>query len=849
MGRGLQYLRRCRAPRTRVFFFLTLSLLLSQWQGTFTADPNGAGEGAGSDEVQLEEPIQTLTSPTLAVGRGRSPRSNVTSPRHAPSGASPSSGTPSSGSRKSSPSGSSPSKSSPSSGARQALKRLRRSLPKEAPSIQTRAVQEFISAELAQGDTSREDLMRAVITLAGEGHKFVEGDVPATRTHLLRSTANSLQLGPGHWLDSCDLDVLSSGDLRRLTREASSAPSLKGTAKSGELSPVRSESPTSDSSAPLTFPSSADVSPSASPPMALSPEPSESEFPVDASPLLKRLVSPDPPEAQGPSAGPSGQSELAAGSVEETLSPLVEESWITEVKKLLADVPSAPADEKPSRYSPETQQVLDEIPDLPGALISESTEELLGFSPYIGVPSQEKQSPDMEGEPSRETSFVGPPASDTHEEALDDLRRQVDLIIEELQQASEEYEGGSTAAKAAEEEPRDRLDEGGARPMDEHGPAEGERGASGFVSGVPGPVHAEGEDSPVSSEASTVALEETPYAASQPSSSGSWRGSQSFEQKHVVTEFRRERPRLWERTKSAAQKHKGMFLVAGGVVLATAIIAGLVFVHKKIGPRIPISSPLVSTIESKKCHVLVDFEKAHNLKGMGRVVGIEGVKVNNTKRILTVTYLEKPAVRSSRGWEMFKWLKHRLSFGKSLVRRVETLAFPESCMAASHSSFQVAETNGHVARMLVDLDLNPGPLTVPREVLENDEIDELLSRYEQDSQWKLYEDCVMHITVDRPFEGSPLVQVEPARGRVSFQNPELHHLSSELPRNCDWREPSRLRIVYKSQASAPLDVLLMMTAADPPLEDSVNLDRGYGDATLHEDSDDVLYDIRTLFEE
>lgn len=582
--------------------------------------------------------------------------------------------------------------------------------------------------------------------------------------------------------------------------------------------------------------------------MALSPEPSESEFPVDASPLLKRLVSPDPPEAQGPSAGPSGQSELAAGSVEETLSPMLEESWVTEVKKLLADVPSAPADEKPSRYSPETQQVLDEIPDLPGALISESTEELLGFSPYIGVPSQEKQSPGMEGEPSRETSFVGPPASDTHEEALDDLRRQVDLIIEELQQTSEEYEGGSTAAKAAEEEPRDKLHEGGERPMDEHGPAEGERGASGFVSGVPDPFHAEG-DSPVSSEASTVALEETPYAASQPSSSGSWRGSQSFEQKHVVTEFRRERPRLWERTKSAAQKHKGMFLVAGGVVLATAIIAGLVFVHKKIGPRIPISSPLVSTIESKKCHVLVDFEKAHNLKGMGRVVGIEGVKVNNTKRILTVTYLEKPAVRSSRGWEMFKWLKHRLSFGKSLVRRVETLAFPESCMAASHSSFQVAETNGHVARMLVDLDLNPGPLTVPREVLENDEIDELLSRYEQDSQWKLYEDCVMHITVDRPFEGSPLVQVEPARGRVSFQNPELHHLSSELPRNCDWREPSRLRIVYKSQASAPLDVLLMMTAADPPLEDSVNLDRGYGDATLHDDSDDVLYDIRTLFEE
>lgn len=72
---------------------------------------------------------------------------------------------------------------------------------------ETRAVQEFISAQLAQGDTSREDLMRAVIMLTGEGHKFVEGDVPATRTHLLRSTANSLQLGPGRELLSSSATV------------------------------------------------------------------------------------------------------------------------------------------------------------------------------------------------------------------------------------------------------------------------------------------------------------------------------------------------------------------------------------------------------------------------------------------------------------------------------------------------------------------------------------------------------------------------------------------------------------------------------------------------------------------
>lgn len=142
----------------------------------------------------------------------------------------------------------------------------------------------------------------------------------------------------------------------------------------------------------------------------------------------------------------------------------------------------------------------------------------------------------------------------------------------------------------------------------------------------------------------------------------------------------------------------------------------------------------------------------------------------------------------------------------------------------------------------MDLDLNPGPLTVPREVLESEQINVMLSGFERDPMWRLYEDCMMHVTIDRPFNGSLVVQVEPARGCVTFQNPELQHLTSLLPRECEWREPWRLRLVYKSDGNVPLDLLLMMGAADPPVAETETLRRVPGsaavDAALTEDDMD-----------
>ncbi|XP_026191906.1 uncharacterized protein LOC34619351 [Cyclospora cayetanensis] len=283
--------------------------------------------------------------------------------------------------------------------------------------------------------------------------------------------------------------------------------------------------------------------------------------------------------------------------------------------------------------------------------------------------------------------------------------------------------------------------------------------------------------------------------------------------------------RAWYVTKAVGRKHKGKLEVAGALALTALIVGGIVYAFKKIRRRIPISNPFVSTVDPKKCFVLVDFEKAHRSQAMGKVVSIQEVFANNAYRILTVRYAEKPALRSSRGKELFNWIKYRSSFAKLLTQREENLSFPESCMAGMHSGYQVIEQLGHVQYLMVDLDLNPGPLTVPREVMENDRIDDLLSDYEKDPIWKLYEDCIMHITINKPFSGSLVVQIEPARERVTFQNPELHDLISLLPRECEWSEPWKLRVVYKSGGIIPLDLLLMMSAADTLVPETVPLKR------------------------
>lgn len=719
-----------------------------------------------------------------------------------------------------------------------------------------------------------------------------------------------LQFVSNLYSSSCVLIVLNSAELRRLAQEVKHDPSLltHQVAPPAE-SPPRYPAYPKDTTTIETLQSRIPPPISqASTPASISLEHQETQEgtsgvteqlkvyqPVET---VDRIKVPESMETPKTRKRPSlelkipvsqGSTSEAEGKTELELHPARESDWLLEIKELLKGpappTPSPQVEEAPS-FSPETQSLLASIPPLPGKPIPESTEDLLEYSPYVGVAPRWVPSLDEDWMDQGSLSTVSTTV-ESLEGPLDDISRQVDAIIAELQLPSDSEvqfaSEGTSAGPVSEAEPtvegpRASSPESKGAPVDEEAtggiggretepeeaslrdeepPREGgsqqPRGFSGEAVRIPESQPDQSEPSSMQSGSppsskEEVSLELAPHVSRPLHATGSKRESPKAVDMAFSTDIRQDRPRLWERTKAVAKEHKTMLKVTGGVALGALAIAGLMLFNRRLRRRVPSSSPLISTVEPKKCQVLVDFEKGRKLEIMGRVARIEKVHVNNTKRTLTVEYLEKPALRCSRGRELLKWFKYYGTFGMSLVRRVETIPFPDSCMAGPYSRFQVAEGNGSVFRLLVDLELNPGPLAVPRELMEAGRLEELLGNYGNDPLWKLYGDCVMHITIDQPFRGSPIVVVESARARVGFQNPELKHLSSPLPRECDWRQPWELRIAYKSTNGGPVDLLLLMNAADPPLEETIVLEREEGDAAL-EDPDDVLQDIRTLFAE
>ncbi|CDJ33722.1 uncharacterized protein EMH_0017190 [Eimeria mitis] len=886
---------RTRRPH---FLFVGLSLfLLSFLAGAFAAHPDDGGAGE-VETVELEQPAtveqeRSHASPysraATAGQRPESPRFS-SSPRSPTSVASPSRDAAESfialiaafdtsavfdlssgGTRRTSPYGRiSGSTTSPAT-ARQAVRLLKRQLGDGDSAVQVQVLQEWLDERLLEGRIPREELMKAVIAVTGGGHKFVDRTVPSTRTDLLRRTATQRDGDSAvqvqvlqQWLDERLSERRIPPDLRRLAREVKSDPTLirhQGASGSEPKSELQRESrvfeqPESRTPSPLSemsispeprempdvpealeersepkselqresrvFEQPESRTPSPLSEMSISPEPreipdvpgafEEREVPQPGSVFEEQSVAPEPVESPEPSDTREKltldlKPPVSEGSTPE-VSPdfeqfhIPESGWLSELEKLLnAPSPSTPSpiSEDAPLFSPETQRLLDAIPPLPGRPIPGSTKELLEYSPYVGVAPKWK--PSLEEESIGSMSPLSLPPR-TQDGGVDQLTKEVDDIIAALQQPSESEEMPSTPD--IEEQPTVERLQASSPESREASADEGTRGRRESARG----------------------------------------GDMS-----LSTDVWQKRMRLWDMTKAAANEHKTMLKVTGGLLIGALLIGGLVMLHRRMRPRIPISSPLISRVESKDCHVFVDFGKGKKLKGMGDVVRIDGVRVNNAKRTLTVEYVERPAFKASRGRELFKWLKYYGTVGKSLVRRVETMSFPESCMAGPFSRFQVAEAGGSVSRLMVDLDYNPGPLAVPREVMDEDQLDELLANYGQETSWKLYDDCVMHIRVDTPFRGSPLVAVDTARGRVGFLNEELEHLSSPLPKECDWREPSRVRIAYKSTTNGdPVDVLLMMSAADPPIEETMVLEREPVDAAL-EDPDEILEDIRTLFEE
>lgn len=697
--------------------------------------------------------------------------------------------------------------------------------------------------------------------------------------------------------------MLNSADLRRLAQEVKGDPLLAHQGPSGGAQPFQSElhkdystrekrgfrtpspgpqmlTPTASSPEPFETSGWASASDASSVPDPVEPaEVFETPESVGTqAPLTTPLPELEVPTSDGPKS--EGSSE---GDEFEHYSP-PQSNWLMNLEELLRASPPptpSPQTDEPLQFSPETQKLLASIPSLPGKPIPESTKELLDYSPYVGVAP--KWMPSVDEEPVEESRSGLLSPTDASDEPIDDLAKQVDDIIAELQEPSEaEYQlvSGETSPGLDTKEgpyvegmeasspvgkwssPLDKVADGlmGGREPENEGSLleDGSRQPLGTSEeAVQTPLHQPDKNDeslpqtsslPMSKGEAALELPPLPLISIPACTTGSRCDSLKARHTPLTTDVQSSRPRLWERTKAAAAEHKTLLKMTGGLAFGALLIAGFVALNRRLHRRLPISSPLISTVEPKKCHVLVDFAKGRRLKAMGRVASVERVEVNNTSRTLTVEYLEKPALQCSRGREIFNWFKYFSSFGRNLVRRVEQIRVPDSCMAGPYSKFQVKEDKGASARLLVDLDMNPGPLAVPRELMEATDLEELLSNYGKDPTWKVYDDCVMHITIDRPFRGSPIVVVESARARVGFQNPELQHLSSPLPRECDWMKPWTLRIAYKSNNGGPVDLLLLMSAAVPPLEETIVLDREAGDAAL-DDPDDILEDIRGLFGE
>ncbi|CDJ49181.1 hypothetical protein, conserved [Eimeria brunetti] len=757
------------------------------------------------------------------------------------------------------------------------------------------------------GRASRGDLMKAVIAVTGEGYKFVDKEVPSTRTDLLRRTATQLNIGPSE-LRLLAQEVKGDPSLSKPSPRFDSPPKPESKRESKifkeEMTGPHMPSPTTQVSTPPSV--SPNITPSSS--RSASPEPLEAEeglSPPDSpqarepAEALEEFKTPEPAESPKPSdrrkkltleipPPPAAAAEGRKTGLDFSLPVPSESRWLAELEELLRGpsppTPSPVQEEAPS-FSPETQKLLASIPPLPGKPIPESTKELLEYSPYMGVAS--KWMPTLDEDSMADGSISSLLSKHGKDEPMDSLAREVDEIIAQLQEPTEaEVQMESKGTSTGTDFPEDPTTQGvrASTPVDRE-PGVEKKGEEGAKAEAPllkeeepiaeeapqktrSPSPSGGSDKSSSSPASTsdsslmktaspitsdeeVMLEKAPHLVDRPArEAGRRRERPGADDMALSSDFQEKRFRLWDRAKAAASEHKNTLKVTGGVLLGAAVIAGLVVLYRKLNRRIPSSSPLISKVEPKKCQVFFDFEKGRKLNGMGRVVSIEKVHVNNTKRTLTLEYLEKPALKCSRGSELFKWLKYRFTLGKSLVRRVESMPIPESCMAGPFSRFQVAEDDGAAKRLLVDLEMNPGLLTVPRELMEPEDLDELLENYGHDPSWKLYEDCVMHITIEKPFKGSPIVAVDTAGGRVGFLNEELTHLKSLLPKECDWREPSELRIAYKSTSNGegPVELLLLMSAADPPLEETIVLEREPGEAAL-EDPDDVLEDIRTLFGE
>ncbi|KEP59948.1 UNVERIFIED_CONTAM: hypothetical protein HHA_217530 [Hammondia hammondi] len=266
---------------------------------------------------------------------------------------------------------------------------------------------------------------------------------------------------------------------------------------------------------------------------------------------------------------------------------------------------------------------------------------------------------------------------------------------------------------------------------------------------------------------------------------------------------------------AAVRKHRKGILVA---VTAAAVAAGLFGAVRRMKPWKGIAGSRAFSWNESTCRLALKVDMARRLNAMGAVADVVRVQANNSQGNLEVTYREKPAFVSSKGRHVVDPIKYYLSLGYALTTRKEAFAVPTSCVASRSSTYLVTRNGNDISGVIVDLDFRPAPFAVPREVVTKEEVEHLLQTMsESDSEWTLYFNCTLHLTVaSDSLIGPPVVLVDPAIGAVELGNSILQNKTFKIPLHCLARNPNEVKYMSLERdvnGTSMTDLILIMDEA------------------------------------
>lgn len=244
--------------------------------------------------------------------------------------------------------------------------------------------------------------------------------------------------------------------------------------------------------------------------------------------------------------------------------------------------------------------------------------------------------------------------------------------------------------------------------------------------------------------------------------------------------------------------------------------AGVYVARKRMKSRKGIEGSGAFSWNVSTCRLALKFDVARCLKAMGAVAEVVRVQANNSERTLEITYREKPAFSNSRGTNVT--FKYYLSLGYAMTIRKERFAVPFKCVASRSSTFSVSRNGEDIQAVIVDLDYRSAPFSVPREVVNKAEVEQIIrTMSKSDDKWTLYPNCTLHLTIPcDSLKGPPVVLVDPANRMVKLGNNALQDKGFNIPSECLARSPKEVKYMLLERGAddaTVTELLLIMEEA------------------------------------